>query len=166
MKETLSAYREPGSERSLVNLDTIRAARSCDASWSQMLGNGRVRLCRNCGTKAFDLSAMMRADSEALLREHGKEATPLYRRTDGILLSANCSFGPRARLRRTARLVVIFTATVLAGASAIAGYRFLTRDPDVGDAKSCGDFAPDPECERAQKERQFERYLRNHPLPP
>lgn len=70
------------------------------------------------------------------------------------------------RLRRTARLVVIFTATVLAGVSAIAGYRFLTRDPDVGDAKSCGDFAPDPECERAQKERQFERYLRNHPLPP
>src|ERR1700688_662509 len=85
-------------------LDQIRIASPCSADWEQMEGDERVRFCGECKKNVFNLSAMTRRDAEALLKEtNGNICAQLYRRADGMVLTADCPEGLRlkaARLRR------------------------------------------------------------------
>ncbi|HSN26584.1 MAG TPA: hypothetical protein VLT45_09865, partial [Kofleriaceae bacterium] len=54
--------------RRLPVLPNIRVASPCPADWNAMVGDSRVRACATCNKNVFDLSAMTRADAEALIR--------------------------------------------------------------------------------------------------
>jgi cytochrome c-type biogenesis protein CcmE len=103
--------------RSLPILDTIQVASPCNVSWGSMTGDLRVRFCGGCGKSVYNLSAMSRAEAEALLREKAGLCTRLYRKEDGTVLTADCPVGVRTKRLRGA--VAVVAAGALIGGAAL-----------------------------------------------
>jgi hypothetical protein len=83
-------------------------ASPCPAKWDDMSGDERVRFCKGCSKSVYNLSAMTRADAEALLRERGKNlCVRFFLRADGTILTGDCPVGARKkRVRRRAALAL------------------------------------------------------------
>jgi hypothetical protein len=97
-------------------LDAIRIASPCSESWDRMVGTERVRNCASCRLDVYNLSAMTRAEAEALLASRtGRLCARYYRRVDGTILTADCPVGVRRRRRQ-----VIATAALGGAASLLA----------------------------------------------
>jgi hypothetical protein len=95
-------------------LGRLRVASPCPASWEAMEGDGRVRFCRSCELHVYNLSAMTRAEAEALVaRTEGRLCARLYRRADGTVLTSDCPRGLAAARRRVARAAGAALAAVL-----------------------------------------------------
>ena len=92
----------------------VRIGFACKERWEDMVGDERVRDCRRCDRPVFNLSAMTRAEAEAVLATRG--VTPcvrFYRRPDGTVMTRDCPIGaPPARRRLT-----VLASTVAAGAT-------------------------------------------------
>lgn len=102
--------------KQLTVLDRVRVATPCHAPWKDMVGDERVRHCKSCDMKVFNLSEMNRADAERLVTEAtGRTCVRYYQRADGTMLTADCPVGLR-RLRR---------ATVRMLAAAVASFVFI-----------------------------------------
>lgn len=87
------------------SLEKIKVASPCHASWAQMSGDERVRLCGLCSKHVYNLSAMSRAQAESLIQEkEGKLCVRFYRRKDGTVLTADCPVGLRAVRRKVAMI--------------------------------------------------------------
>ena len=101
-------------------LANLQLAFKCDQRWEDMLGDDRVRACRRCNRDVFDLSAMTRAEAEAVLATRGAlPCVRFYRRADGTVMTSDCPSGvPRRRLAVVASSIAA-TAT-LASAPAFA----------------------------------------------
>lgn len=84
-----------------VVLKSIRIATPCRADWDDMRGDARVRFCGKCEMNVYNLSAMTRAEGEALVREkEGRLCVRLHQRADGTVITSDCPVGlRRARLR-------------------------------------------------------------------
>lgn len=68
-----------------------------------MTGDERARFCGQCQKHVYNLSAMTRAQIEALVREtEGRFCGRFYRRADGRMLTADCPTGQRRRRDRLA----------------------------------------------------------------
>lgn len=81
----------------------IRVASPCSASWDAMDGDDRARFCVHCTKNVYDLSAMSRAEAEALVRgKEGRLCVRFYRRADGTVLTDNCPVGLRTHQVRSA----------------------------------------------------------------
>ena len=77
-------------------LEEIRIAEPCNADWERMAGDERVRFCDGCRKNVYNLSAMNRAEAEALVREmEGRLCVRFYQRRDGTVLTDNCPVGVR-----------------------------------------------------------------------
>jgi len=84
--------------RHLDLLDNIAIASPCEASWNEMSGNDRVRFCSACKKNVYNLSAMQRAEAEALLQKYeGQVCVRLYRRKDGTVLTQDCPVAVRKK---------------------------------------------------------------------
>jgi hypothetical protein len=105
--------------RSLPLLDNLEVAAPCKAKWDDMAGDDRVRFCAHCSKNVFNVSAMPRAEAEAMLAGSTENlCVRFYRRPDGTVLSGNCPVGVRRRKRR--RGIVGAIAGLVASASALA----------------------------------------------
>ena len=97
-----------------VPLEKIRIATPCPARWEEMAGDDRVRFCGTCRKNVYNLSALPRAEAEALVAGHeGRMCALLYRRTDGTVLTADCPVGRRRVRDRFLRRVLMAAATLL-----------------------------------------------------
>jgi hypothetical protein len=95
-------------------LDGLTVATPCPASWDAMAGDDRVRFCGQCRLNVYNLSAMSRADAEALVREHeGRLCVRFFRRIDGTFLTRDCPRGLAAVRRGTRYLAAKVAAAVL-----------------------------------------------------
>jgi hypothetical protein len=109
---------EARARRRLPVLDDLRIAAPCSADWSSMLGDERVRFCGQCEKNVYNLSALTRAEAEALLvAGEGKLCVRYYRRTDGTILTTDCPVGVKRRRRR--RRITAFAAFALGALSAL-----------------------------------------------
>jgi hypothetical protein len=106
---------------SLPLLDRVRVASPCDARWEDMAGDDRVRRCEQCSLNVYNLSAMPRAEAEALLARYfdddgsekqGRFCGQLFRRPDGTVLTADCPVG-LAAVRAKARRAVVRVAAAI-----------------------------------------------------
>jgi hypothetical protein len=91
-----------------------------------MSGDERVRHCAQCHLNVYDLSAMTRAEAEALIEEaEGSLCVRLYRRADGTVLTADCPVGVAAARRFARRATASLGALVAAalGAMGLQGAR-------------------------------------------
>jgi hypothetical protein len=92
-------------------LDDIGVANPCDADWTAMKGDDRVRHCPSCRLNVYNLSAMTRREAAALITaREGRLCVRMLRRTDGTLITQDC----RERLRAARRRGVWAFAVALA----------------------------------------------------
>lgn len=99
-------------------LDNIRVASPCSAQWANMTGDERTRQCGSCQKAVYNLSAMTRAEAEALLVEkEGRLCVRYYQRADGTIMTADCSVGIAKKRKRR---IMFAGAAVLAAGAAIA----------------------------------------------
>lgn len=102
-------------DKPAFDLDSIRVASPCSASWAEMDGDARARFCRACRLHVYDLSAMTRPEAEELLREkEGRACVRFFRRKDGTVLTQDCPVGLAAARRRLA-VACAAAAAVVAG---------------------------------------------------
>ena len=88
-----------------TSLGRLRVAAPCSANWDEMFSfeGERIRYCSQCQLNVYNLSAMTRAEAEALVgRTEGRLCVRFYRRADGTILTQNCPVGLRALKRRVA----------------------------------------------------------------
>ena len=72
----------------LVQLEGLKIATPCPASWADMTGDDRTRYCQQCQLHVHDLSAMTRAEGEALVASStGRLCTRMTRRPDGTIVT-------------------------------------------------------------------------------
>ena len=103
-------------------LARVRVASPCPADWEGMEGDERVRFCRLCDLKVYNLSEMTRAEAEALVaRTEGRLCARLYRRADGTVLTKDCPRGLRAVRLRASRAAGAAFAALLSLFAAASG---------------------------------------------
>jgi hypothetical protein len=98
-------------------LDDLLVASPCRADWDQMTGDDRVRTCAACSKRVFNLSALTRAEAEALVAANrGADwCGRYYQRLDGTIVLADClvrGSGAGARKLALAAALVAGTACV------------------------------------------------------
>jgi hypothetical protein len=99
-----------------VVLENIRIASPCSADWDEMTGTDAVRFCGQCEKNVYNLSAMTRAEAEALVTaKDSKMCVRLYQRKDGTVLTQDCPVGVR-RLRIRSRLWATVTGATATAA--------------------------------------------------
>jgi hypothetical protein len=100
-----------------VLLENLRIATPCNADWDDMAGDERVRFCGLCEKNVYNLSAMSRADAEALVRaREGRMCIRMYQRSDGTVLTSDCPEGVRReklRHRIRARIAAMTASAAL-----------------------------------------------------
>ena len=88
-----------------------------------MTGDERARLCAQCDTQVFNVSAMTRAEAEALIVEkNGKLCITYFQRKDGTILLGDCEIGKRGVRRRRIMAAGVVAAIATGGATAYAMY--------------------------------------------
>jgi hypothetical protein len=87
-----------------------------------MVGTGCVRLCTVCGQNVYNLSAMSRAEAEALIRQkEGRPCVRFYQRSDGMVLTKNCPIGANT-IQRRIRAFITFAASFLVMAFGLSAH--------------------------------------------
>jgi hypothetical protein len=121
LAETDALLRKAAGPRALPLLEEVHIAAPCPARWEDMVGDERVRFCRSCEKDVFNLSAMPRAEAEALLvANDGRMCVRLYKRADGTVLTADCPVGVRRRRRRRVAAGVLGGSLLAAAAATYA----------------------------------------------
>jgi hypothetical protein len=102
-----------------IDLENVRIAAPCPASWAEMEGDDRSRFCKDCKLNVYNVEAMSKDEAEALIEEReGRVCMRLYRRPDGKILTADCPTGVRRRRKR--RIGIAATIALLFGGGATA----------------------------------------------
>lgn len=93
-------------------LKNLKVAAPCSANWDEMFAfeGERIRFCSKCNLNVYNLSAMQKAEAEALiLQAEGRLCVRFYRRADGSVLTQNCPVGLQAlKARLSRRLQFVF----------------------------------------------------------
>ena len=111
-----------------ASLDLIEIASPCSASWDEMVGDNRVRFCRQCKLNVYNLSEMSREGADAIIDEHeGRTCVRLYRREDGTVLTRDCPVGVQAMRKRFVRAVAAIAGLLMAMISSTLFGGALTR---------------------------------------
>ena len=101
-----------------LTLEDLRIAAPCGADWDAMEGDDRARHCAECRLTVYDLSAMTRAEAEALITEReGDVCVRFWQRSDGRVLTQDCPSGVRRRRRRSRALAATAALAIGAGAT-------------------------------------------------
>lgn len=109
-----------GIRRELPLVAEVHIATPCNARWSEMVGDHRVRHCLQCDKDVFNISQLDAKEAESLLREKAGACLRLYRRDDGTVLTQDCPSGQRRRLLgRVTGGVVAFGILLAVGAYAL-----------------------------------------------
>ena len=115
-----------GKRRGLPVLEDVRIAAPCPMKWEAMIGEDpRVRFCGTCSKNVYNLSAMPRAEAEALILEReGAMCVRVSKRADGTILSGDCPVGVRKRRIRIAAITAV-SGSLMALGTAFGISRFL-----------------------------------------
>ena len=124
-----------------IELPNLRLGFACKQRWDDMVGDDRVRACGGCDRPVFNLSAMTRAEAEAVLATRG--LTPcvrFYRRPDGTVMTTDCPTGAQSRGRRLA----VVASSLAAGASLAAAPAVVAADPLPSESETTHSEATPP----------------------
>ena len=95
-------------------LDQLRIAKPCPASWDEMRGDDKKRFCTQCEHNVYNLSEMTRAEATDLIEQsESRVCVRMYIRQDGILMTRDCGkpeSAPKRRFWATALLTSLLSA--------------------------------------------------------
>lgn len=85
-----------------IDLEKVRIARPCPASWHDMRGDDRTRFCDLCSLLVHNVAEMTRDEAVDLIQnaEGKKICLRLLRRADGTVITRDCPVGVRTSHRR------------------------------------------------------------------
>jgi hypothetical protein len=127
-------------------LEGIRVASSCRARWDDMAGDARVRACGDCKQNVYNLTALTRAEAEALiLAKAGQLCVRYYQRADGTIVLNDCVVGDRRRSRG------LIAAGLAAGVTAGLAGSLLAIDPEPSPSVDLVADGSRPEKERPKR---------------
>ncbi|MBS2015402.1 MAG: hypothetical protein JST00_21115 [Deltaproteobacteria bacterium] len=133
LAEEIARHRPPPPQ-----LQNLRIASPCSASWEKMTGDDKVRFCGDCKKHVYNVSAMTHLEAEALLEgdPEGQKCVRFFERADGTILTADCPVGVRKKERRKLALAVLggtamWGAGVAAVASTLSGLVSAEREPQL-----------------------------------
>lgn len=73
------------------NLEDVRIASPCKASWRKMKGDNRVRNCAECSLNVYNISEMTREEvAQLITKTEGRLCIRLWRRRDGTVITKDC----------------------------------------------------------------------------
>lgn len=138
-----------------ISLDQLRVASPCSANWEDMSGDGRKRLCAECGLHVHNIAGMTTEEAKEFLQTSAAEIAKgsrvcvrFYRRGDGTILTKNCPVGLAAMrrrawagMRRVAAAVALCVVGVFVGRRAMAESQARTSGAYVADS-SCRAIRP------------------------
>jgi hypothetical protein len=103
--------------KKLPLLSNVSIASPCNADWSQMAGDERVRFCGSCQKNVYNISAMTAEEADRLIaQKEGELCVRYYKRADGTILTADCAVGVRKkRVRRAVAGLAFGTGLMAAG---------------------------------------------------
>ena len=118
-----------------LDLDRISVAKPCSASWGEMTGDERSRLCAGCERHVYNISALTQKETRDLIASHeGKRlCIRLFKRTDGTVITSDCPKGLAAYRRRVTRFATAAFASIL-GLFSIS-YSQTTFPSDIGSGR-------------------------------
>ncbi len=121
------------AKRRLPTLDAISVASPCSEKWDEMLGDDRVRFCLLCEKNVYNLSAMSRADAEALLtaRAGSEMCVRYFKRTDGTIMTSDCPVGAKKKRRKKLALAIAGAGAMAAAAATAFGRQQCTTQGGV-----------------------------------
>lgn len=103
-----------------IDLDHLRIANPCSASWSSMTGNERARFCGDCRKHVYNLAELTRQEAVELIQSNqGKVCMRIHRRADGTVLVGDCPVGWRAMRGRMAKAAALLFGWVTAAFAGI-----------------------------------------------
>jgi hypothetical protein len=118
----------PPKEKELLEL--IQIQKPCQQAWVRMKGDDRVRYCDKCRLNVYNLSGMTRQEATRLVQSNeGHICVRFFRRSDGTVVTRDCSLVQKARLRvaaLVAGLIALLPFSVKAGSA-------LFSSPSMGD---------------------------------
>jgi len=103
--------------KKLPLLSNVSIASPCNADWSKMVGDERVRFCGSCEKNVYNISSMTAEEADRLIAEkEGELCVRYYQRADGTILTADCAVGVRKkRVRRKVAGVAVGAGLMAAG---------------------------------------------------
>jgi hypothetical protein len=122
-----------------IDVDNLKIASPCSASWEDMAGDERARFCGDCERNVYNVAELSRAETESLIqRTEGRVCLRLYQRRDGTVITADCPLGRRRKW------MVAAAATTAAATAAAAGLGWMLREELEVMEPMMGDIAPMP----------------------
>lgn len=115
-----------------LDIDRLSVAKPCSASWDEMTGDERSRLCAGCERHVYNISALTPMETRDLIASHeGKRlCIRLFKRTDGTVITSDCPKGLAAYRRRVTRFATAAFASILGLFS--VSYSQTTFPSDIG----------------------------------
>jgi hypothetical protein len=133
LEQQLAETRQMQAEaRQLVRQHVIEGhlATPCSASWSEMIGDDRVRHCGHCNQNVYNFAELTRDELDALIvAKEGRLCARFFLRPDGTVLTKDCATTVRIRPSHAVR----YGVGVAAAAALLAGVAVAsTRSPVYG----------------------------------
>jgi hypothetical protein len=104
------------------NLDQLRIAKPCTASWREMQGDDQRRFCAQCKKNVYNVAGMTEQQVRDLISK--SEVLPclrLSKRTDGTIITGDCPVGVATFWKKSALATLgalAFGATLIGSAFA------------------------------------------------
>jgi hypothetical protein len=145
LAETSQLLDDARERRRLPVLQNVRVASPCQAAWSAMTGDDRVRHCGDCKKSVYNLSDMTREEAEQLILGSGGGGLCIryYQRADGTMLLADCSVGASRRVGRKVIAAGALAAGLVGGVGVSNLVEEATRKgPEKDDRVVMGEIGP------------------------
>lgn len=131
--------------RETFDINKLKIAAPCPASWENMAGDERTRFCELCELSVHNISEMTQTEVRTLVTgATGRVCGRLYRRADGTVMTKDCPVGLKALRKKTARMAASVIATVL-GLFSVS----FSQTDDKKKKDSCAIPAPPVEIKRS-----------------
>lgn len=96
------------------DINRLRVAAPCPASWDNMAGDDRTRFCASCSLHVHNISEMTAPEVQTLIANStGRVCGRVYRRADGTVITRDCPVGLAAYRKRISRFAGATLAAVL-----------------------------------------------------
>jgi hypothetical protein len=101
-------------------IQKVRIASPCSEDWEKMVGDDRVRHCRECNLNVYNFSAMSQREVNRLIAaKEGRLCARIYQRADGTILTRDCPVALRRLVERLSRIAgAVLSAVSVSLASA------------------------------------------------
>jgi hypothetical protein len=96
------------------DINDLKVAKPCPASWENMSGSGRTRFCSLCELNVYNISEMTPAEVRNLVvNSSGRICGRIYQRADGTVITRDCPVGLSKYRKQAAKYSGAFLGAIL-----------------------------------------------------